>query len=165
MPAKAVTKRETPRFRQGDKVIPMKTMNKFLALALAASIAVTPMAASAHRDGSEASVLSALSLGVPLAISATPAAAVLSAGATLTVASVQVAAAGTVWVLTQASTGASVVLTLSAAGAEAASATVGTAVVVTALSTGWILSAAGKALCFVPNEIGASLIHNERMTR
>lgn len=143
----------------------MKTPNKLLGLLLAATLAVAPMAAHAHRDGSEASVLSALSLGVPLAISAAPAAAVLSAGATLTVASVQVAAAGTVWVLTQASTGASVVLTLSAAGAEAVSVTAGTAVVVTALSTGWILSAAGKALCFVPNEIGHSLIHNERMTR
>ena len=104
--------------------------------------------------------------GVPLAILAAPAAAgVLSAGAALTVASVQVAAAGTVWVLTQASTGASVALTLSAAGAEALSVTAGTAVVVTALSTGWILSAAGKALCFIPNEIGASLLYNERMTR
>ena len=144
----------------------MKAMKKFLALALAASVVIAPTQAWAHRDGSEASALSALSLGVPLAILAAPAAAgVLSAGAALTVASVQVAAAGTVWVLTQASTGASVALTLSAAGAEALSVTAGTAVVVTALSTGWILSAAGKALCFVPNEIGLSLIHNERMTR
>jgi hypothetical protein len=148
-----------------DEVKTMKTPNKRLGLLLAATVAMAPMAAQAHRDGSEASVLSAMSLGVPLAISAAPAAAVLSAGAVLTVASVQVVAAGTVWVLTQASTGASVVLNLSAAGAEAVSTTVGTAVVVTALSTGWILSAAGKALCFVPNEIGASLIYNERMTR
>jgi hypothetical protein len=148
-----------------DQVNTMKTMNKLLGLVLASSVAFAPVAAQAHRDGSEASALSALSLGVPLAISAAPAASVLVAGAVLTVASVQVAAAGTVWVLTQASTGASVVLTLSAAGAEAASTAVGTAVVVTALSTGWILSAAGKALCFVPNEIGNSLIYNERMTR
>jgi hypothetical protein len=143
----------------------MKTLNKLLALALAASVVIAPTSALAHRDGSEASVLSALSLGVPLAVSAAPAASVLTAGAVLTVASVEVVAAGTVWVLTQASTGASVVLTLSAAGAEAVSTAVGTAVVVTALSTGWLLSAAGKALCFVPNEIGASLIYNERMTR
>jgi hypothetical protein len=146
-------------------VNPVKTLNKLLALALAASVVIAPTRALAHRDGSEASVLSALSLGVPLAVSAAPAASVLTAGAVLTVASVQAAAAGTVWVLTQASTGASVVLTLSAAGAEAVSAAVGTTVVVTALSTGWLLSAAGKALCFVPNEIGASLVYNERMTR
>ncbi|MEX8495397.1 hypothetical protein [Sphaerotilus sp.] len=143
----------------------MKTLNKLLALALATSVVIAPTSALAHRDGSEVSVLSALSLGVPLAVSAAPAASVLTAGAVLTVASVEVVAAGTVWVLTQASTGASVVLTLSAAGAEAVSTAVGTTVVVTALSTGWLLSAAGKALCFVPNEIGASLIYNERMTR
>lgn len=142
-----------------------KTMKKLLALALAASVVIAPTQAWAHRDGSEASALSALSLGVPLAISAAPAASVLTAGAVLTVASVEVAAAGVVWVVTQAATGASVALTLSAAGAEALSVTAGTAVVVTALSTGWILSAAGKALCFIPNEIGASLIYNERMTR
>ncbi|WP_338413944.1 hypothetical protein [uncultured Sphaerotilus sp.] len=143
----------------------MKTMKKLLALALAASVVIAPTQAWAHRDGSEASALSALSLGVPLAISAAPAASVLTAGAVVTVASVEVAAAGLVWVVTQAATGASVALTLSAAGAEALSVTAGTTVVVMALSTGWILSAAGKALCFIPNEIGASLIYNERMTR
>lgn len=142
-----------------------KTMKKLLALALAASVVIAPTQAWAHRDGSEASALSALSLGVPLAISAAPAASVLTAGAVLTVASVEVAAAGVVWVVTQAATGASVALTLSAAGAEALSVTAGTTVVVMALSTGWILSAAGKALCFIPNEIGASLLYNERMTR
>jgi len=143
----------------------MNTMNKLLALALVASVVTAPTQAWAHRDGSQASALSALSLGVPLAISAAPAASVLTAGVVLTVASVDVAAAGIVWVVTQAATGASVALTLSAAGAEALSVTAGTTVVVTALSTGWILSAAGKALCFIPNEIGASLLYNERMTR
>ena len=143
----------------------MNTMNKLLALALVASVVTAPTQAWAHRDGSQASALSALSLGVPLAISAAPAASVLTAGVVLTVASVDVAAAGIVWVVTQAATGASVALTLSTAGAEALSVTAGTTVVVTALSTGWILSAAGKALCFIPNEIGASLLYNERMTR
>jgi hypothetical protein len=37
--------------------------------------------------------------------------------------------------------------------------------VVTALSAGWILSAAGNAVCFIPNQIGAALLHNERVTR
>ena len=40
----------------------------------------------------------------------------------------------------------------------------GTAVLVTALSTGWLISAAGHAIAFVPNQIGASLLHNERVT-
>jgi hypothetical protein len=37
-------------------------------------------------------------------------------------------------------------------------------VVVTALSAGWVLSAAGQAIAFIPNEIGRALLHNERIT-
>ena len=42
---------------------------------------------------------------------------------------------------------------------------VGSAVVVTAISTGWVLSAASQAIAFIPNEIGAALLYNERITR
>ena len=35
----------------------------------------------------------------------------------------------------------------------------------TALSTGWVLSAAGEAIAFIPNEIGRALLYNERITR
>jgi hypothetical protein len=41
----------------------------------------------------------------------------------------------------------------------------GTAVTVTAFSAGWVLSTAGKAIAYIPNEIGAALLHNERLTR
>jgi hypothetical protein len=41
----------------------------------------------------------------------------------------------------------------------------GTAVAVTALSAGWILSSAGKAIAFIPNEIGKALLYNERVSR
>jgi len=33
------------------------------------------------------------------------------------------------------------------------------------LASGWLISAAGQAIAFVPNEIGASLLYNERVTR
>ncbi len=45
-----------------------------------------------------------------------------------------------------------------------AATSIGTAVVVTAISTGYVLSAAGEAIAFIPNEIGASLLYNERVT-
>jgi hypothetical protein len=83
----------------------------------------------------------------------------------LAVVSVQVVAGSTIWVLERASDAARITLKMSATGVEAASLGVGASVVVTAVSAGWILSAAGKALCFVPNEIGASLTHHERITR
>jgi hypothetical protein len=38
-------------------------------------------------------------------------------------------------------------------------------VVVTAVSAGWILSAAGTAIAFIPNELGRALMHNERLYR
>jgi hypothetical protein len=38
-------------------------------------------------------------------------------------------------------------------------------VVVSAFSAGWVLSAAGRAIAYIPNEIGAALLHNERVTR
>ena len=41
----------------------------------------------------------------------------------------------------------------------------GTAVVATAFSAGWVLSAAGKAIAFIPNEVGKALLYNERVTR
>lgn len=129
------------------------------------AMSAAPLTAQARDGVSEASVASALSLGVPLAVSATAPSAVMSAGAVLAVVSVQVVAGSTIWVLERASDAARITLKMSAAGVEAASIGVGTSVMVTAVSAGWILSAAGKALCFVPNEIGASLTHHERITR
>jgi hypothetical protein len=36
---------------------------------------------------------------------------------------------------------------------------------VTALTSGYVLSAAGQAIAFIPNEIGRALLYNERVTR
>jgi hypothetical protein len=89
----------------------------------------------------------------------------LAGGAALTVVSVQASATGTVWVLERASDGARATLQFSGRAVGASLATAGTAVLVTALSTGWLISAAGQAIAFVPNQIGASLLYNERVTR
>jgi hypothetical protein len=37
-------------------------------------------------------------------------------------------------------------------------------VVVSVVSTGVVLSAAGEAVAFVPNALGRALLHNERLT-
>ncbi len=53
-------------------------------------------------------------------------------------------------------------------GSEAAAALalrVGTVVAVSVIGTGWVLSTAGQAVAFIPNEIGKALLHNERVTR
>ena len=49
--------------------------------------------------------------------------------------------------------------TLSAQAAGGLSVAAGTVVLVTAMSAGWVLSAAGKAIAFIPNEIGKALVY------
>ncbi len=106
---------------------------------------------------SELSVLSALPIAVVLAAPSI----MIGSGVVLTVVAVEASARGTVWVLARASDGTR--LSVELVGASVVG--IGTAVVVTAISTGWILSTAARAVAFVPNEIGASLLYNERITR
>ena len=133
----------------------------FALTALAGALAVNLGAAQASEAASTLSALSAL----PIAVSVAAPVMILSAGASLVVTSVSVTVAGTVWVLERVSDGAKAVVTLSASGASALSVAAGTAVEVTAISTGWVLSTASTAIAFIPNEIGASLLYNEKVTR
>ncbi|MEO8806112.1 MAG: hypothetical protein ABI433_08520 [Burkholderiaceae bacterium] len=130
----------------------------FAKTTLAALLALNLAAAQAQSV--EASMLSTLPVAVSVA-----APMVLSAGAVLTVVAVEASATGAVWVLERASDGARSTLRLSAQAAGGLSVVAGTAVVVTVMSTGWVLSAAGTAIAFIPNEIGAALLYNERVTR
>lgn len=135
---------------------------KFLLATLLSVALVAGGSARAHREAaSEASVLSGLSV----AVSVVAPAGLIVAGASFTVVAVSAVAEGAIWVLERASDGARFSVTLSAASIGAASLAVGTAVTVVACSTGWVLSAAGKAIAFIPNEIGKALLYNERVTR
>jgi hypothetical protein len=83
----------------------------------------------------------------------------------LTVVAVEASATGTVWVLERASDGARMSVTISAQAAGGLSVAAGTAVVVSAFSAGWVISTAGRAIAYIPNEIGTALLYNERVTR
>ena len=138
-----------------------------LALAMAATLALT--GAPARAQGSTpVSDLSAASM-LPVAVSVMAPVALISAGAALTVVAVEGASVGvstgTVWVLERASDGVRASVTLSAEAARGLSVAVGTVVVVSAVTAGWVLSAAGQAVAFIPNELGKALLHNERITR
>lgn len=129
---------------------------------LSAALALPAAPAWAHNDGlSEASALSAL----PVAVSVTAPVLSLAAGSVLVLASVEVVADGTVWVLQRASDGARVVVKWSALSAGMASVAIGTAITVTAISAGWVLSAAGEVLALIPNALGQALLHHERVIR
>ena len=131
-------------------------------LILCAALAFSSGTARAHpANASDASALSML----PIAVSVAAPAMFLSAGAVLTVVAVEASTSGVVCILERASDGARASVTLSAQSAGALSVGVGTVVVVSAFSAGWVLSAAGRAIAYIPNEIGAALLHDERVTR
>jgi hypothetical protein len=137
-------------------------MSKFRLTVVAAALSAALIStAHAHSEVSEASALSML----PLAVSVAAPSMLLAGGAVLTVVSVQASATGTVWVLERASDGARATLHFSGHVAQGAALSVGSAVVVTALASGHVLSAAGNAIAFIPNEMGRALLHNERITR
>jgi hypothetical protein len=132
-----------------------------LPLMLSAALALAGPARAHAPNASDASALSML----PIAVSVAAPAMFLSAGAMLTVVAVEASATGVVCILERASDGARASVTLSTHGAAALSVGVGTVVTVSAFSAGWVLSAAGRAIAYIPNEIGAALLHNERVTR
>ncbi|MET0208878.1 MAG: hypothetical protein ABW220_07525 [Burkholderiaceae bacterium] len=132
-------------------------MSVLPALSILAFVVVTGFTVDAHAQASEASGLSALPVGV---LSAAPVA-IVAAGANLTVRAVEVSAAGTTWVLERAADGARGSVRL----AGNASVAVGSSVAVSAIAAGHVLSVAGQAIAFIPNEVGAALLHNEAVTR
>lgn len=87
-----------------------------------------------------------------------------TAGALLVVKTVEVSARGTVYVLERASDGARFSVEVIGRGVGAVSMVAGTAVTVSVISTGVLLSAAGEVLAFLPNALGRALLHNERLT-
>ena len=138
-------------------------MKRYLvhAALIAALMAQLAPAHAQRANASDASALSAL----PIAVSVAAPVMLLSGGVMLTVVAVEASATGTVWVLERASDGARISVTLAASAAGGLSLATGAAVTVSVVGAGWVLSAAGKALAFIPNEIGAALLYNERVTR
>lgn len=149
----------------------------FKQLLLAASLSAALVSAPARAQSEASLVLSALPVasvvgaGAAVAGSAVAGAAAVSAvpaalafsGAVLVVKAVEVSARGTVIVLERASDGARVSLELSGRAASGVVASVGTMVAVSVIGAGVVLSAAGEVLCFIPNELGRALLHNERL--
>ncbi len=86
------------------------------------------------------------------------------AGAVLTVKAVESTARGTVFVLERASDGARLSIEIAAQATKGVVMASGTAVAVTVIGTGVLLSVAGEAIAFIPNALGKALLHNERIT-
>lgn len=144
----------------------------FHAFVLSALLATCLNTAHAQSDASAVSMLSAMPIASIVAetgasakdASALPAAFSL-AGATLSIVAVEASATGTVYVLERVSDGARASVRVLSKVAGHASQAVGTAVVVSTIATGVVLSAAGQVLAFIPNAVGKALLHNEQVTR
>ena len=85
------------------------------------------------------------------------------AGASVVIEAVESTANGVSYVVKNVADGTSAVIKVSGQAAGALSVGVGTVVQTSVIGAGVILSAAGKVLAFIPNEIGKSLMHNERL--
>jgi hypothetical protein len=111
--------------------------------------------APAHADSDLStglSVGSAVVLAGPLSV--------LAGAGSIVVASVETVADGVVLVLKNSATGSQAVVKLGAQGAKGLSLAAGSVVEVTVMSTGYLLGQSGKAIAFIPNEIGKSLLHH-----
>jgi hypothetical protein len=130
---------------------------------LAASLSCAGLPLQA-RGPSSLSELSALSL-LPVAMSVTSASLVLAGTASVAVIAVEATADGVVWIVERASDGARGTLRFARDFAGSLAVAAGEAISVVAMGTGWLLCSAGKAIAFVPNEIGAALLYSARVTR
>lgn len=148
-------------------------MNKRFAVSALAAILIassTILPAQAQSDASALSAISALPVA-SVVVAGAAASAVIAAPAMLSVAgtvlvvkAVEASAHATVIVLERASDGARVSLRIVGNGLAASGMVAGTAVVVSVIGAGVILSTAGEAIAFIPNALGQALLHNERLT-
>jgi hypothetical protein len=143
-------------------------------MVLAASLALSLAAGPAHAQSEASLAVSALPvasvvgvagsvLGGAVAVSAVPVALAVS-GAVLVVKAVEASATGTVYVLERASDGARASVAVAGRGTKAVSAGVGTALAVSVITAGVVLSVAGEVIAFIPNQLGRALLHNERVS-
>ncbi len=145
---------------------------RLIAICAALAGLATPFHAQAQSEASAAlslmpvaSVVATASAGGAAASTAIVLPAALSVGgAVLTVVAVEASVDGTVYLLERASDGARASVRLGGRLATGASVAVGTAVVVSVIGTGVVLSVAGEVLAFVPNPLGRALLHNEKLT-
>lgn len=106
--------------------------------------------------GTSAVGASVAALALPVALAAS--------GAVLVVKSVELSARGTICVLERASDGATATIEIAGRMAERMTLRTGQAVQISVVGAGAVLSVAGAAIAFVPNELGRALLHNELLT-
>jgi hypothetical protein len=135
--------------------VPFSVQAQSEASALSA-VSALPVASVVVGTSAVAGAAASAVVSIPVALSTT--------GAVLVVKTVESTARSTVYVLERASDGAHASIEVIGRGVAGASLVAGASVVVTVVSAGVVLSAAGDAIAFIPNALGRALLHNERLT-
>ena len=147
-----------------SKSLKSRTRLQAMLLACGTSLALLGAGQPTWAHTNQASEASALSM-LPVAVSVTAPALLVSGAVALSVVAIQATADGVVWVLERASDGARISVKWAGLSAGMASVVVGTVVTVTAVSAGWLLSTAGEVIALVPNTLGRALLHHEEVLR
>ena len=116
--------------------------------------------ASVHAQSEEGSLVSAVS------VAASTGAAVLAAlpaGSELVIESVHAAGKASVVVARASADGATVSFEVASELAGELALATGKVLTVSANAAGWLIRSGGKAVAFVPNEIGRALVHHRRL--
>jgi len=130
----------------------------FLALSLSATLP-----GLAHADGSRNLSRGSEGLSEGSAVVVGGSLSMLVASGMVVVASVETVGEGIVVVLKGASEAGGASIRMSAKAAEGLSLAAGTVVSVVAMSTGHMLVLSGKAIAFIPNEVGKALLHHSKV--
>ncbi len=136
-------------------------MRKLSMLMLAMSLGVSATASAQHSDLSQVSMVSV----APSLIAAELAHAGLEAGTHLVVRGVQIVGKVARVTIEAVGTGASATFEIAAHLLRDGAIAVGTAVVTTATTGGYVLSAAGRMVAFVPDEVAREMIHHREFAR
>ena len=141
----------------------MKLKSKIMALTLSAALGVFASATFAADSTASARASDHLSTASGMVVSGSVG--VLVASGELVVVSVAQTARGVSVVVRHVADASGEVATVLLDGVAAASLAVGTVLSASATGVGYLLVAAGKAVAFIPNEIGMALLHQSSYRR
>lgn len=140
-------------------------MKRLLPLCLSLSLLTLSVAAPdlAHAAASENLSKGSQNLSQGSAVVVAGSMSMLVASGQVVVASVETVGEGIVIVLKGASEAGGASIQMSTQAAQGLSLAAGTVVNVVALSTGHMLVLSGKAIAFIPNELGKALLHHSKV--
>jgi hypothetical protein len=143
----------------------MKLKSKLMALVIGATMGLMPVLNTANAADSTASAHASENLSAASGTVVSGSVGVLAASGELIVVGVERSARGVSVVVKNVADASGEVATVLLDGAAAASVAVGSVLKASATGVGYVLVAAGKAIAFIPNEIGQSLLHQSSYTR